>query len=585
MFLTRLKTVRQKLTALVGLSVVVMLATLPVLSWLLHRQLVDEVDDRVVEAELAFQTELDDDLADLTLASRVTAADSDTARALLAHDAALAKKVGGVFLSVYPNMDLLFVQGDGAVLAQLGCQHPPEHIGGIAEIKDVLKGQEIHGVVDRGCESADPSAPPAYVIATPIRDGANLAGAVIVCLPIDKEYLKNASAKLGLELGFAVLGQNNEHVLDATPRFPIQKIPLVNAGETTILDSASTTWAVARFQPRQLTGPHGQLTMAAALDVTDIGTIVRSNLVRAILVLGFAALVSVFVGWRLAALMSSAIGRVNAALIKVKNLEYVHVDAVHTGDELEDLANGFNVMVDGLKVAVKQREMLGKYMTASVVDHLLGGKWELGGTTLPVTILFTDIRSFTSISEKMDAQSLVGLLNEYFTDMVGIVMDEEGVVDKYIGDAIMAVFGAPVPKKDDALRAVRAAVRMRQALVRLNERLGKRGIASLRTGIGIHTGEVVAGNIGSERRMEYTVIGDPVNVASRLESCTKELGVNVLISEDTYRLTQDAIVARAVKELTVKGRQQPVMAYEVLGLAGEPALEKTSTPDLKKAAG
>src|SRR5579859_5237772 len=139
MILTRLKTVRQKLTALVGLSVVVMLSTLPVLSWLLHRQLVDEVDDRVVEAELAFQTELDDDIADLTLASRVTAADSDTARALLSHDASLAKKVGGVFLSVYPNMDLLFVQGDGAVLAQLGCEHPPEHIGGIAEIADVLK--------------------------------------------------------------------------------------------------------------------------------------------------------------------------------------------------------------------------------------------------------------------------------------------------------------------------------------------------------------------------------------------------------------------------------------------------------------
>jgi adenylate cyclase len=201
----------------------------------------------------------------------------------------------------------------------------------------------------------------------------------------------------------------------------------------------------------------------------------------------------------------------------------------------------------------------------------------LGGESLKVTILFTDIRSFTTLSEKMDPQQLVGLLNEYFTEMVGIVMHEDGVVDKYIGDAIMAVFGAPVPKPQDAVNAVRAAVRMRRALFDLNQKLAERGRPGLRTGIGIHTGEVVAGNIGSEKRMEYTVIGDAVNLASRLESNTKDLGVNILISEDTYALTKHVIEVRPMREITVKGRGAPVMTYEVLGLKGEPLLDQTDS--------
>ena len=197
----------------------------------------------------------------------------------------------------------------------------------------------------------------------------------------------------------------------------------------------------------------------------------------------------------------------------------------------------------------------------------MSGEVQLGGETITVTILFSDIRSFTTISEKMDAQALVGLLNEYFTEMVGIVMEHDGVVDKYIGDAIMAVFGPPVPASNDAVNAVRAAVEMRAALARLNERLIARGTAPLRAGIGIHTGEVVAGNIGSEQRMEYTVIGDAVNLASRLESQTKEAGVDILISDATYELTRRWVLARPRGEVHVKGRIQPVAIYEVLGMA------------------
>ncbi len=244
---------------------------------------------------------------------------------------------------------------------------------------------------------------------------------------------------------------------------------------------------------------------------------------------------------------------------------------------MEALASGFNAMVDGLRERDKLRVTMGKYMTQSVMDHVMGGKVELGGELLTVTLLFSDIRSFTSISETMSAQELVKLLNEYFTEMVAVVMEEGGVVDKYIGDAIMAVFGAPVPKADDAPRAVRAAVRMRHALAVLNEKLVARGVAPIKTGIGLHRGEVVAGNIGSEARMEYTVIGDAVNLASRLETSTKELGTDVLISDDTNALLGDEFETRAVREITVKGRVKPVMVYEVIGFKKKAASVRPSS--------
>ena len=556
----RLKTVRAKLTMLVALSIGMMLATLPVLSWLLHRQLVDEVDDRVTEAEKSFREELKDDLADLALAAKILAADPATGKALAASDEKEAVALAKLFLGVYPNIDILFVDAKGKVLADVGCTVPLDQVQGIKGLASAVAGTEFRGVVEHGCERGDVGKTPAYVIAMPIKG----AGAVVVCLPLDVELVQNASMKLGLEL--ALLDFVTGKPIAMTPKFPVKSIPAREGTETVLADEGGSSWALGRFAIDGLeTGASAPIHFAVALDVADIQKIVRQNLLFAILVLAVAALISVTTGARLASIMSRALSRVNAALKKLEQQEYVHVEALRTGDELEDLATGFNTMVDGLKERDKLRTTFGKYMTASVMEHLMNGKVSLGGETLQVTILFTDIRSFTSISEKMDAQALVGLLNEYFTDMVGIVMQEEGVVDKYIGDAIMAVFGAPVPKPNDAVNAVRAAVRMRHALRKLNERLAERGLAPLRTGIGIHTGEVVAGNIGSEARMEYTVIGDAVNLASRLESSTKELGTDVLISEDTNALLDNELETKAVREITVKGRAKPVIVYEVIG--------------------
>ena len=158
-------------------------------------------------------------------------------------------------------------------------------------------------------------------------------------------------------------------------------------------------------------------------------------------------------------------------------------------------------------------------------------------------------------------------MNVYFTAMVDTVLEHDGVVDKFMGDGMMAVFGAPTPREDDALRAVKAALRMRATLAELNRRFEMRGQPVVRIGIGIHTGPVVAGNIGHVERKQYTVIGDSVNVASRLESLTKEYGADILVSEDTFSRVRDRVEAEPLEEVRVKGRQQPLRIYRVVGLA------------------
>jgi adenylate cyclase len=564
--LLRLHTVRRKLTVLVTSTLGVVAVVVVVLSWLLHRQLMDEVDNRVDEAKAGFQSELDDDLTDQSLSLKVMAADSLTLKALESGDAKAARDIAQVFADVYPELDFVLADRDGRVLTELGVTAPPERIDSISELNGVAKGADFNGIIEHGCEKPGSGAPPAIVMAK----GFAGRGSIVICQPISLGYLNDARKKLSLEL--ALLEPGTGRLLLATERFPTAVVGRVSH-DSLIADDGPTTWAVSKFEPAHLAGPRGAYGIAPALDVTGVKSIVTHNLLYALAILFVTSGVSLAFGTRLASMMSKAIRQLQSAQKRLQQQDYMHVEVGRTGDELEDLALGFNVMVDRLREADAMKATMGKYMARKVMAHILKEKMSLGGEKLTVTILFSDLRSFTSISERMDPQTLVGLLNEYFTEMVEAVLAEDGVVDKYIGDAIMVVFGAPEPEANDALRAVRSAVGMRKALARLNARLAERGVPALRTGIGIHTGEVIAGSIGHEEQRQYTVIGDAVNLASRLETATKDLGVNLLISEHTYELVKDHVVARPVKEITVKGRAQPVMTYEVTGLVGEPALE------------
>ena len=208
-----------------------------------------------------------------------------------------------------------------------------------------------------------------------------------------------------------------------------------------------------------------------------------------------------------------------------------------------------------------------QYVTEAVVNEMLKNpdKLKLGGEKKELTVLFSDIRGFTTISEQMSPETLVKFLNEYLTVMTDIVFKYNGLLDKYMGDAIMAVFGAPLDQKDHSLKACLTALEMMEELKRLKERWESQGMPPLNIGIGINSGPMVVGNMGSERRFDYTVMGDNVNLGSRLEGLNKEYGTNIIVSEFTINQTKNQLVTREIDLVRVKGKEQVVKIFELMG--------------------
>jgi adenylate cyclase len=215
----------------------------------------------------------------------------------------------------------------------------------------------------------------------------------------------------------------------------------------------------------------------------------------------------------------------------------------------------------------KIRNAFQYYLTGSVINEMLKdpSKLKLGGDKKDLTVLFSDIRGFTTVSEKMSPEELVHLLNEYLTAMTNMVFKYDGLLDKYMGDAVMAVFGAPLDQPDHAFRACRTALGMMEELKKLQKKWAEEGKPVLDIGIGINSGDMVVGNMGSDMRFDYTVMGDMVNLGSRLEGVNKEYGTNVIISEYTYNDVKDELFCRELDSVIVKGKKLPVKIYELLG--------------------
>lgn len=307
------------------------------------------------------------------------------------------------------------------------------------------------------------------------------------------------------------------------------------------------------------------------LAMQEVYNIQRRNLYIAIIILNLAILIVYFFSKSLTNPITTL---VNATKEIEKGNFIVDIKPV-TGDEIGILTESFVEMGRGLDERERMKDAFGKFVNKEIAEQVLKGEIKLGGERKKATVFFSDIRSFTAISEKLEPEEVVEFLNDYMTRMVKCVNDTHGVVDKYIGDAIMAIWGAPVSRGNDAENSINGALMMRSALLDFNIGRGGDKKPIIKIGSGIHTGFLLAGQIGSNERMEYTVIGDTVNLASRIESLNKPFGTDILISADTYKEVSDLFRVEPMKKIMVKGKSEPQEVFAVLGRFDDPTSPKT----------
>jgi adenylate cyclase len=285
---------------------------------------------------------------------------------------------------------------------------------------------------------------------------------------------------------------------------------------------------------------------------------------------------SILVAGLLSARVTRPLDELARTVTRIGKGDFEATPAVNSRDEFGIVARAIEDMTRGLRERETVKSAFARYVSQQVLDSVLdsGALPLLQGARRRITVLFCDIRGFSTMTEQMRPEEVVQLLNEYFECMVEIVFRHKGTLDKFLGDGLMVIFGAPQEDPYQEENAISAAVEMQRQLNVLSQKWQLEGRDPIRVGIGIHSGTAIVGNIGSTRRMEYTAIGDTVNVAARLESATKELGTDILVSEYTYSAIRGSFSVCKLGPIHVKGRDEAVQVYAVAAeeLAQAPAL-------------
>lgn len=347
-------------------------------------------------------------------------------------------------------------------------------------------------------------------------------------------------------------------------------------GLTGSVEGVSKAGLPRYFHYRPLPGPGSinpqLLVVLAEMDSGEATAPVYELRHQLLLGMGFLILIVVVAARQLSTYIRRPLNELSQLAERVEQGDFTTPAQVTGIDDFGRLAGSLNRMVHGLQERDRVKELFGRYVTTQVSQEILSGDINLGGESRRVTILFSDIRDFTTMSEQMPPDQVVRFLNDYFSEMVEAVFEQKGVLDKFLGDGMMAVFGSLGDLTDHPRRAVLAALRMKALLSKINGERGVAGKPPIAIGIGIHTDEVIVGNIGSRKRLEYTVIGDGVNTTSRIQGLNKEFGTTILITETTYAEVKDQFECRPMPETQLKGKTRPLRFYEVTSLAkGEAA--------------
>jgi len=436
----------------------------------------------------------------------------------------------------------------------------------------------FHSVMEKNIELVNtsfPHAPPMITMGIPILQDemGNVSHIAVASLSLDslqKPFVEKTERTLFLtDRQGTVLAHQDEGL--ALSRINLASSPIV---QKALADHNSIP------QQTQFADPTTQKEQIGAYAKSSFGVIAFSQIELekileparqvnrdAFLIAGEAIAVAFFISFLFSISLTSPIEKL-ADLIQVVARGNFDVQArllVKSHDEVGDLATAFDKMTIGLKERDKVKSLFSKFHGSSVADDLINNDVTVGGQNRDVTVFFSDIRGFTSFSENRSPEQVVEMLNEYFSVMVSIINKHGGVVDKFIGDAIMAVWGAPKETPDDTRNALTACLEMRRALHILNSKRLESQEPAILIGMGLHSGRAISGTIGSEERMEYTVIGDTVNLTSRIEASTKAFGADLLVSETVASRLPDQFVFELGGTAEVKGKSEPLKLFKVRG--------------------